>query len=139
MTNTADTVSNWLVEQCIEVTVNPTTVTNLPSGDWRQDADAWSVVFERETFKAQFNFFTGSARTDEPLAADVLNCLLMEYHMAEEDFVEFCDTMGHDGTDGVSPVAAIDLFAEITNSAEKMTHIFTVADIDDLTEMLDDY
>jgi len=65
--------------------------------EWQHDANPWTVKirWRGRTSRLTVPFWTGSAITSEPTAADVLNCLISDARAGEDSFEEFCAELGY--------------------------------------------
>ena len=71
---------------------------SLPADDWRRQANPWRITLgikgTRRTMTV--DYWTGSAITTDPTAADVLYCLLSDASSAEStDFVDWAEGSGY--------------------------------------------
>lgn len=68
------------------------------SPDWRMSANPYTVTIRYRGRQMTVPFYTGSAWTKEPDAADVLSCLCSDATSVENarDFAEWCNEFGYD-------------------------------------------
>lgn len=83
---------------------------SLPTDDWRRQCNPWRITLgikgTRRTMTV--DYWTGSAITTDPTAADVLYCLLSDADAEQYDgrsnfllgFQEWCENLGYD-TDSI--------------------------------------
>lgn len=68
--------------------------------DWRRTAHPWTVTLRRRDGDQRRTltvpFWTGSAWTEEPDAADVLSALASDARSGDMTFGEFCSEFGYD-------------------------------------------
>lgn len=64
--------------------------------DWRRTAHPWTVTLRYGRRRLTVPFWTGSAHTEDPTAADVLACLVSDARAGEQSFEEFCADFGYD-------------------------------------------
>lgn len=79
-----------------EVTYGNNAPYDAKDDDWRRTAHPWTIVLRLGRRRLTVPFWTGSARTDEPTAADVLGCLASDARLGEESFHDFCSDIGYD-------------------------------------------
>ena len=63
---------------------------------WQREATAWTVRLRYNGRSLTVPYWTGSAITDEPTAADVLYSVIMDTSAGEYDFDDFCGEFGYD-------------------------------------------
>lgn len=68
-----------------------------PGSGWGDAVPAhnWLVTLRRSGRQITVPFYGGEL-AEEPSAADVLSCLLLDSSAAEGSFADFCDDMGYD-------------------------------------------
>lgn len=64
--------------------------------DWQRKSNGYRVTFTYDRRKQSFDFWQGSAITNDPAASDVMACLISDAHAGEESFDDFCADMGLD-------------------------------------------
>lgn len=64
--------------------------------DWQKNAHNYRVTLKYQRRAYTFDFFMGSANTDEPSSEGTLECLLSDASSADQDFESFCSDMGYD-------------------------------------------
>lgn len=71
---------------------------SLPADDWRRQANPWRITLgikgTRRTMTV--NYWTGSAITTDPTAADVLSSMLSDGSAEGQSFEEWADDFGYD-------------------------------------------
>ncbi len=64
--------------------------------EWKRKSNPWTVVLKFQGRRMTVPFWTGSALTSEPTAADVLHCLLCDASSVEgSTFHAWCDDLGY--------------------------------------------
>ena len=68
--------------------------------DFTQGSTPWSIQLRRtvdgKRKRMTIDYFTGPAITEEPTAADVFYCLIMDWSGSECTFEEWADELGYD-------------------------------------------
>lgn len=64
--------------------------------DWRQEANPYTVTLKRKRRQIVTPFWTGTAWTTDPTAADVLSSLLLDARCGEMSFEDYCGEFGYD-------------------------------------------
>ena len=64
--------------------------------DWHRSANGYRCTLRYHGRQYTFDFWMGSAHTDEPDAEGVLKCLLSDAQAGDEDFDNFCMELGYD-------------------------------------------
>src|SRR4051812_47288926 len=64
--------------------------------EWQRDATGWRVTLELDGRTMSVDFWTGQAITDDPTAADVLASVIMDAHLGDQSFADFCADLGYD-------------------------------------------
>lgn len=64
--------------------------------EWQRGANGYTVTLRYQGRRHTTDFWTGSAWTREPTAADVLACQITEAGRGERSFEEYCDDLGYD-------------------------------------------
>jgi len=59
-------------------------------------SNPWRVTLRFEGRRLTVPFYTGSAITRDPGAADVLSCIVSDARCGEESFESFCSDLGYD-------------------------------------------
>jgi hypothetical protein len=67
----------------------------VPEG-WAPGTHPYKVTLRFQRRALTVPFFMGSARTDEPTAADVLSCLCSDASAAGQSFEDWCSDLGYD-------------------------------------------
>lgn len=79
--------------------------------EWRRTANPWTVTLKFGRRRLTTGYWTGAAITDEPTAADVLGCLMLDASSVDDGapyprlFRDWCDDFGYD-TDSRKALAA---------------------------------
>lgn len=63
---------------------------------WRASSNPWTVTLKNGRRRMTVPYWTGSAITDEPTAADVLESLLLDASVGDQSFHDFCADLGYD-------------------------------------------
>lgn len=90
------TLSGFIDNTGIRATVKRTH-SNPNAGEWAKDARHWLVTLRSGRYSMRVAFSQGSAHTEAPTAADVLDCLASDAAGANEvDFENWCAEYGYD-------------------------------------------
>lgn len=64
--------------------------------DWQRQANGYRCTLRYKRRSYAFDFWMGSAHTEEPTAEGCLDCLLSDAQAGDESFEYFCDEFGYD-------------------------------------------
>lgn len=79
----------------------------------------WTITLRYRGRRLTVPFFTGSALTGEPSAADVLGCLVSDARATEQDFDEWCGDLGFD-TDSCSAKKTYDACVKMGHKVRRL-------------------
>lgn len=133
-------VAQYLAAQSITFTASYRGVKRKALGG-DHPMDEWEVSFSSSRGSDYFEFFTGMGhRTPkkqpvEPSAASVLYCRIGDSRAASMSFSEWCDEYGYDEDSR----RAESLYFACAEAGKKLQAVFTPAQLDTLSELLEDY
>jgi len=97
---------------------------------WQRDANQWTIELAYDNRTMTLDYFTGQGITEDPTAADVLECLLSDATSADESFEYWCASYGYD-TDSRSAERTHNACVEQTRNLRRLLGA-------DFTDALDD-
>lgn len=129
------TIEQFIAKHGVTAKIKPTTINPFVANDeWAQSASHWSVWLHSGRERMHTYYSMGSAHTEPPKLADVLDSLASDAASfpldwgTEEAFAEWCSDYGYD-TDSRK---AYNTFRVIAAQTERMKRVFGAAGLNEL-------
>jgi hypothetical protein len=114
-------LSDFIKANHIRATVTYGNNENIEGDNWKRSANPWTVVLHRNRHQMTVPFYTGSAITEEPDAATVLDCLASDASGFENarSFEDWAEEYGYD-TDSRK---AERIYKQVERQTKKLQHL----------------